>query len=89
MPLETKVRLCIQQEFSVDIDLRQTFTNHRLRFNLSEADVPVYIPFSDVEKFWLPDIYVPNEKNPAPHLEAASSRSFRIYPDGTVRYVSR
>jgi len=79
--------LCMQQEFSVDIDFRQTWTDKRLRYNSSQADMPRYIRNHDIDKYWLPDVYFPNEKNPA--ANSNKDRSVIVYPNGTIRYVSR
>jgi len=84
-----KFRLCIRQEFSIDIDFRQTWSDSKLRFNSSETDMPVYIPDCVIDKFWLPDVYFPNEKDPRTPSNTAPNRSFRVYPNGTVRYVTR
>jgi len=82
----------VQQEFSVDIDFRETWIAKRLRFNWTEPNgpnVPLYIPYNNVDKFWLPDVYFPNEKAATKHHDTVPNRSFRIFPNGTVRYASR
>ena len=79
--------MCIQQEFSVDIDLRQMWTDDRWRFNTSDPDIPIYIPYYTVDEFWVPDVYFPNEKHPK--TRKAPSRTMRLYSNGTVRYVTR
>jgi len=47
----------MHQEFSLDIDFRETWIDKRLRapFNWSEPSMPVYIPDNDIDTFWLPD----------------------------------
>ena len=79
---------CIQQEFSIDIDLRQMWTDESLRFNSSDPDMPIYI-YHNVDKFWLPDIYFPNEKSSRTYSVQEPNRVIRIYSNGTVRYVTR
>lgn len=89
MSLEAELGLCVRQEFSVDIDLRQRWADSRLRYNSSKPDMPEYIPYHRIDKFWLPDVYFPNEKNPRTHSDMAPNRSIRVYANGTVRYVTR
>jgi len=50
--------------------------------------MPVYVRDDEIDKaYWLPDVYFPNEKNPVAHW--GKDRSFLVYQNGTVRYVSR
>jgi gamma-aminobutyric acid receptor subunit alpha len=79
----------MQMEYSIDIEFRQMWIDPRLVFNASDPDIPVYIPYHSIEKFWLPDIYFPNEKSGSMHVITLPNKSIRIYPNGTVRYLSR
>ena len=54
-----------------------------------DPDTPVFVPFEHTEKFWVPDVYFPNQKDTVQHFDTVPNKSFRIYPNGTVRYVSR
>ena len=78
----------MQQEFSVDIDFRESWTDERIRLNWTEPDMPVYIPYNNIDNFWLPDVYFPNQKATTKHVDTVPNRSFRIFPNGTVRYTS-
>lgn len=79
----------MQMEFSIDIDFRQTWLDPRLIFNTSDPEIPVYIPHHNIEKFWIPDTYFPNEKSGTTHSITLPNKSVRIYSNGTVRYFSR
>jgi len=78
----------IFQEFSTDLDFRGTWTDSRLMFR-SNSDDPIYIPHKNIDNFWIPDLYFPNEKSGKTHEITIPNRSIRIYPNGTVRYLIR
>lgn len=80
------------QEFSTDVDFRQTWVDYRLEFPANQSggnDDPVYIPEKNIDQFWIPDLYFPNEKHGVTHQITIPNRSIRIYPNGTVRYFCR
>jgi len=77
------------QEFAADLDFRQSWIDPRLVFNTTEPDMPVYIPHHSIDKFWIPDIYFPNENSGTTHQITLPNKSIRIYANGTVRYFSR
>jgi len=86
--LKVKVKLDCLQEFSTDLDFRGTWVDSRLSF-ASNVDDPIYIPHRNIDNFWIPDLYFPNEKSGKTHEITIPNRSIRIYPNGTVRYLTR
>jgi len=82
------LKLDCLQEFSTDLDFRGTWIDSRLKFP-SDSDDPIYIPHQNIDKFWIPDLYFPNEKSGKTHEITIPNKSIRIYPNGTVRYLTR
>lgn len=78
----------ILQEFATDLDFRATWFDQRLSYP-SDTDDPIYIPYNNIESFWIPDLYFPNEKAGKTHQLTIPNKSIRIYPNGTVRYFTR
>lgn len=78
-----------QMSFEIDVDFRETWVDPRLTFESADPDTPVFIPHHNIDKFWIPDVYFPNEKSGTTHALTLPNKSIRIYPNGTVRYFSR
>jgi len=76
------------QDFSTDLDFRATWSDPRLQYP-SHNDDPIYIPYTNINRFWIPDLYFPNEKAGKTHEITIPNKSIRIYPNGTVRYMTR
>jgi hypothetical protein len=66
---------------------RQRWYDDRLKF--TDQDTPVAVPFRYIDRFWLPDIFFPNEKSASFHDVVVPNQVIKIFPDGLVRYSVR
>jgi cation transporter family protein len=78
----------VDMEFNMDVHLRETWVDPRLVYD-SDVDTPLFIPATDTKRFWVPDVYFPNEKLGKVHDLTIPNRSIRLYRNGTVRFMLR
>ena len=71
----------------MDIYLRQTWYDDRLRY--SGAEGPVTIAGSAINDIWKPDTYFANEKKGGIHDVLTPARLFKVFPNGTAVYTVR
>ena len=72
-------------EFSVDMSLRQTWTDARLQlpYNVTPYDnIPFGYEFQ--QKIWTPDTFFPNEKRSTVHSATVPNYYVRLYPNGRI-----
>ena len=75
------------QEYTVDLYVRQTWTDWRLRFN--ETKRTVTLNYNQLSRIWIPDLFFRNEKRAISHDVTVPNRLLRLYPDGTILYSQR
>ena len=76
------------KDFSVDVILRQRWTDRRLKFNHSTVGV-LELDQKMTEKVWVPDSFFPKEKRAQIHEVTVPNRLLHIYSNGTVFYSMR
>ncbi|XP_078326174.1 glycine receptor subunit alpha-2-like isoform X2 [Crassostrea virginica] len=78
----------LRMDFSVDVILRQRWTDRRLKFNHSTVGV-LELDQKMTEKVWVPDSFFPKEKRAQIHEVTVPNRLLHIYSNGTVFYSMR
>jgi len=73
-------------EYTMDIYLRQTWLDERLKHNHT---YPLVVPPKGVDKIWYPDLFVSNEKRGELHEITQPNRYIRINPNGEVLLSQR
>jgi len=73
-------------DFTIDIYLRQTWTDDRLKHNSSKYLV---VPPRFVDKIWYPDLFFSNEKKGELHTITQPNRYIRITKEGEVLLSQR
>lgn len=81
-------------EYSVQLTLREQWFDDRLRYEQfrsgpSAADFPPYLTVVDINRVWMPDIFVINEKQAHLHNLVKPNAYIRIHPDGQVLFSIR
>ncbi|XP_062596050.1 glycine receptor subunit alpha-3-like [Saccostrea cucullata] len=76
-------------DYDMSFYLRQRWYDPRLQYNESlGADVLELDP-KLMDKIWVPDIYIINEKTAKIHVVTVPNKMMYIYPDGLVLYSAR
>ena len=76
----------IDMDYRIDLFLRQSWRDPRLRHGFHEA---LTIDNSMTDNIWLPDTYFVNSKTSKFHRVTVPNKLLRISPNGTVWYVTR
>ena len=78
------------QDYSLTMYLRQAWTDSRLRFDPQDSRAAHGIKLEDrvLDKLWIPDTFLTNEKKAAFHSMTTPNRLLRLWNDGRVLYVS-
>ena len=69
--------------------LRQRWSDSRLIFNESVGVSHLELDTKVMEKVWVPDLFINNEKKAEVHDVTVPNRLMHIYPNGTVVYSMR
>ena len=80
----------IFQEYSLDLLLRQWWTDDRLdysKWNTSEQKLE--LDTKTMNKVWVPDTYFSNERRAAIHSVTTTNKLMHIHRDGTIVYSMR
>ena len=85
--VQMQIILLYLQDFHVDTFFRQRWVDERLKF--TNQTRPIIVPAKFVDRFWVPDIYFPNEKSAYLHTVVVPNEVIKIFPDGLVRHSSR
>ena len=76
------------QDFSLDVILRQRWTDKRLEFEHNKI-TSLELDQKMIEKIWVPDSFFPQEKRAKIHTVTVPNRLLHIHKDGTVVYSMR
>ena len=74
------------QEYTVDMYLRQTWMDPRLKHSYQK---PLVLPPKFIDKIWIADLFFSNEKSSYFHDVTVPNRYIRIAGDGEVLYSVR
>ena len=81
---------CLFQDYSVNIYLRQSWVDDRLKYSHIYPNISKLTLDSKLfDKIWVPDLFFPNEKQAHSHCISVPNKLIRISPDGRVLYSSR
>ncbi|XP_078326171.1 glycine receptor subunit alpha-2-like isoform X3 [Crassostrea virginica] len=78
----------INMDFSLDVILRQRWTDKRLEFEHNKI-TSLELDQKMIEKIWVPDSFFPQEKRAKIHTVTVPNRLLHIHKDGTVVYSMR
>jgi cation transporter family protein len=76
----------LSMEYTVDMYLRQTWMDPRLKHSYSK---PLVLPPKFIDKIWIADLFFSNEKSSYFHDVTVPNRYIRIAADGEVLYSVR
>lgn len=76
-------------DFSMGLFLRQRWTDKRLEFNESVGVTHLELDTKVMQKVWVPDLFINNEKKANVHHVTVPNRLMHIYPNGNVVYSMR
>lgn len=94
-PTNISVKLTISEIYDVNVNemdfsttcyLRQTWNDHRLKFNYT--NITLQLDREEIKKLWLPDTFFPESKFDQINLEMPNTL-LHIHHDGTVIYSLR
>ena len=71
----------------MDALFRQRWYDPNLKFQNQTR--PIIVPAKFLDKFWVPDIFFPNEKSAYFHDVVVPNKVIKVFPDGLVRYSTR
>ena len=77
------------QDYDMSFYLRQRWYDPRLRFNASLGVDALELDPKLMDRIWVPDIYIINEKTAKFHTVTVPNKMMYIYPDGLVLYSVR
>ncbi|CAH1776416.1 unnamed protein product [Owenia fusiformis] len=77
----------LQMDYSVNTYFRQRWTDPRLSF--TRFNHSLTLNYNQVERIWVPDTFVSNEKEAKFHDITTPNRLLRIWPDGKILYSQR
>ncbi|XP_074656248.1 glycine receptor subunit alpha-2-like isoform X2 [Tubulanus polymorphus] len=78
-------------DYSVNIYLRQSWNEPRLRFKPfnGEADQMIKLEDGYWNKIWVPDVFFRNEKSASFHYVTIPNRLLRVYSNGNIWYAMK
>ncbi|XP_052710419.1 glycine receptor subunit alpha-2-like [Crassostrea angulata] len=76
-------------DYDMSFYLRQRWYDPRLRFNESLGIENIELDPKLMDKIWVPDLYIINEKTAKFHTVTVPNKMMYIYPDGLVLYSAR
>nr|XP_022289452.1 glycine receptor subunit alpha-2-like [Crassostrea virginica]XP_022289833.1 glycine receptor subunit alpha-2-like [Crassostrea virginica]XP_022289834.1 glycine receptor subunit alpha-2-like [Crassostrea virginica] len=76
-------------DYDMSFYLRQRWYDPRLRFNASLGVDALELDPKLMDRIWVPDIYIINEKTAKFHTVTVPNKMMYIYPDGLVLYSVR
>ncbi|XP_069129490.1 glycine receptor subunit alpha-3-like isoform X2 [Argopecten irradians] len=79
----------ISMDFSVDIFLRQKWTDPRLVFTNMTDIIRLELDQKLIDKVWVPDTIFTNEKEAKVHSITVPNKLMHLYQNGTVFYSAR
>ncbi|RWS01304.1 glutamate-gated chloride channel-like protein, partial [Dinothrombium tinctorium] len=77
------------QAITMQITLRQSWTDERLKFSPNEADLINFVNLEDAASIWTPDLFISNEISGKQHTLLKPNLLIRIFPNGRVLYSTR
>lgn len=81
--------LHFEKEFSVELNLRQSWNDRRLNYTQYANDQISSITLTDSSAIWKPDLFFPNEISAKLHALLQPNVMVRIYPSGRILFSSR
>lgn len=79
----------IPQDFSLTMFLRQRWNDSRLAYEPDSRMKMLELDSRMMDKVWVPDTYIVNEKDASFHEVTVPNRLMHIYPVGDVQYSLR
>ncbi|XP_052794951.1 glycine receptor subunit alpha-2-like isoform X2 [Mya arenaria] len=76
-------------EFSIGTFLRQTWNDSRLSYNALPNLKALELDTRMMEKVWVPDLFIVNEKKASVHMVTVPNKLMHVYPSGKVHYSVR
>ncbi|XP_052794683.1 glycine receptor subunit alpha-2-like isoform X2 [Mya arenaria] len=76
-------------EFSIGTFLRQTWNDSRLSYNALPNLKALELDTRMMEKVWVPDLFIVNEKEASVHMVTVPNRLMHVFPSGKVHYSVR
>ncbi|WAR00306.1 GLRA3-like protein, partial [Mya arenaria] len=73
-------------EFSIGTFLRQTWNDSRLSYNALPNLKALELDTRMMEKVWVPDLFIVNEKEASVHMVTVPNRLMHVFPSGKVHY---
>ena len=77
------------QEFSIGMFLRQTWNDTRLVYDRLPRLRSLELDTRMMDKIWVPDLFIANEKSASFHLVTVPNKLMHIYPEGRIQYSVR
>ena len=72
------VLVCILQDYTMDIYMRQVWTDNRMMFD--EFNTTLVLPAKSMDNVWTPDLFFPNEKAASFHDVTVPNKLMRVQP---------
>ena len=77
------------QDFSVNAFVTQEWNDSRLQFHGLITAEYLELDSKLINEFWVPDLYISNEKQASFHSVTVPNRMLHLYSNGTVIYKIR
>ncbi|XP_052282816.1 glycine receptor subunit alpha-3-like [Dreissena polymorpha] len=97
-PVQVQVQLHItsidsisesNMDFSIGMFLDQTWNDSRLEFEKLPNLLALELDSRMMDKIWVPDLFISNEKRAVVHAVTVPNKLMHIYPEGRVQYSIR
>ena len=69
--------------------LRQTWNDSRLVYDPLPNIQSLELDTRLMDKVWVPDLFIPNEKSASLHMITVPNKLMHIYPEGRILYSVR
>ncbi|XP_053399987.1 glycine receptor subunit alpha-3-like isoform X2 [Mercenaria mercenaria] len=76
-------------DYSMTMFLRERWVDERLRYPDTQKYPRLELEGPMVDKLWLPDVYIINEKESDYHEVTVPNKMAHLYPNGTVQYSAK
>lgn len=77
------------QDYTIGMFLRQTWNDSRLAYGSLPRLRSLELDPRFMDKIWVPDLFISNEKRAHFHTVTVPNRLMHIYPEGRVQYSLR
>jgi hypothetical protein len=69
--------------------LRERWVDERLSFIETQSNHRLELEGSMVDKLWVPDVYILNEKKSNYHDVTVPNKMVHLYPNGTIQFSAK